>query len=173
MEHSWTVFCHRVIADKETNRLTLVDTIEKVAVGVKNLPAYDGLVVFQLECVLVSHWSRSDFLTPEASKMRITLLNPKDETIPFTDPSPLVLDVDLTEHATMRTQNQLGGLPLGDPGRYVFHVEMLGAKNKWQTVARVPYQFFVEVTDKPSHLHPDTGEPRKDRIKSKKRSQAI
>jgi transcriptional regulator with XRE-family HTH domain len=76
-------------------------------------------------------------------RFRLSLLNPRGEMVTFTDPSPIVVDVDLSEKTTMRTQNQFSGLPVGEPGKYTFHIEM-AAEGGWRTVAQVPYLFLVQ-----------------------------
>ena len=65
----------------------------------------------------------------------------------------------------MRSQNQLPGLPLGEPGRYVFLVEM-ATDEGWETVARVPYIFMSQV-DELAVFAPDTGEPNQGRPEKK------
>lgn len=144
MDHSWTVFCHRTIADRDSNRLTLVDTIDNVTLQGPMPDVQDGvLVVVPLDCVLVSHWTRSDLEEQEKATCKITLLSPSGAVVPFVDPSPLILSVDLTEMVTMRVHNRLPGLPVGEQGRYTFHVEVASG-DEWRTVARVPYILKIE-----------------------------
>ena len=90
MEHSWSVLCHRVIIDKDTFRLTLLDTIEQLKVTGPKQELSQELVLVRLDCVLASHWTRSDLAQPETSQVRISLVNPHGEMAPFTEPSPLV-----------------------------------------------------------------------------------
>jgi hypothetical protein len=169
MEHSWTVLCHRVIIDRETNRLTLVDTIESLRIQGKRADFPQApIVIFKLDCVLASHWTRSDIERPEKSRFRLTLLDPSGAIVPFTDPHPNILEVDLTEKSSVRTQNQFLGLPIGESGRYVFLVEM-EVGDRWEPVARVPYVLKIEFVDEAAAV--DTEGPKK-RAKKKRRAKS-
>lgn len=66
--------------------------------------------------------------------------------VQFTEPSPFVVEIDLSEKTHMRTQNYIPGFPLGEPGRYFFQFEVQSGK-EWKTVARVPYVLTVEYGD--------------------------
>lgn len=155
MEHVWSVLCRRAITDKETNQMTLVDSIEHIGVTLDSdqpLTAHDEdperKIGIKLEATLISYWVRSENDAPEKGICRVSLLGPNRVTIG----REMTMAIDLTKKRRMRTQLTLEGLPFTGLGRYNFLVEMEDADGDWKTAARVPYE--VELDPSSSAVQP-------------------
>jgi hypothetical protein len=145
MEHVWTVFCRRVLIDDSTNQMTLIDAVESVSIALHEQPK-PGEAFFQIEAALASLWIRSDIATPENGEFRVTLHGPSGR---IKSVEPLILPIDLTVHRRQRSKVTIPALPFGEPGRYVFEVE-LNEAGEWRRVAGVPYELTLKEDERPA-----------------------
>jgi hypothetical protein len=145
MEHVWTVFCRRVLIDDSTNQMTLIDAVESVSIALHEQPR-PGEAFFQIEAALATLWIRSEITTPEKGDIRVTLHGPSGR---INSVEPLILPIDLTVHGRQRSKVTIPALPFGEPGRYVFEVEV-NEVGEWRRVAGVPYELTVKEDERPA-----------------------
>jgi hypothetical protein len=134
INHVWSVFCSRSSTDRETNNISLFGVIEQISVLAPD-PLPPGVGGVPMESELVSLWSRENLDQPERAGGRARLLAP-DGNVAFSQE----FDINLMEHARMRTQLRLNGFPLQGFGLYSLLVEQRQADETWKQVALIPVQ---------------------------------
>ena len=129
--------------DRDTNTISLIDTVEAIKYIPLEAEALAGVAGLPLEMDLVTLWVRGDPKIPEyaRSRLRVELPNGDVEAVGETT------DVDLREFQRLRARAHLGGIPLSGSGRYFFVVQ-IEREGEWQTAARVPMD--VEGPERPS-----------------------
>lgn len=140
VQHVWTVLCTRSITDSETNNVSLIEVLEQLTIADPGAaPGVEGLVPMPLE--LVTLWSRETDDRPARGRGRIS----------FERPSGLVResvsehDIDLTVSLRVRHRQRFMGIPIREPGRHVFRVELRDdARQNWATVATVPLEVVFQ-----------------------------
>jgi hypothetical protein len=139
INHVWSVLCSKSVIDKESNNLSLIDTLEQVnLLGVEVGKA----ALIPLKAELVSLWTRDDFDVPQAGKGRTLVKTPHDEEL-----GRIEFDVNLTENIRLRTRNQMVGIPVKEAGVQFFVIEIQQQDTEdWAEVARIPLdvRFGVE-----------------------------
>jgi hypothetical protein len=137
--HVWTVLCESSVTDTQTNRLSLFNTLEQVAISV---PPEDLPVNLPVRFEIVTHWMRSDIEVPEEARARIVIYDPnteKEELDPY--------KINLTEaFKRFRQQNRFFGLEVHGSGIIWFTVE-LETGDGWEEVARVPLEVELQSED--------------------------
>lgn len=151
--HVWTVLCDRALIDKNSQKISLIDTVEQLVVldedrKTRNLGADDNVAI-RTALVLVSYFWRSDPEQPETSHLRVMVVDPHGKRIP---PSSDSL-VPLEEHQRVRCIIKVGSFPLRGEGTYNFHVQTRPNEgSRWKTVARIPLilNFADSIAEMPS-----------------------
>jgi hypothetical protein len=156
VEHVWSVLCAKALIDRDSNQVSLLQSIEKVTVNLPG-PFPDAppkpLVPFPVD--LVSYWIRSDPDKPELAQCLVTLTAPDGDIVTTTE-GP----VDLMEFVTLRAVVKSESLPLKSPGYFHFNVFVRATEvGDWMRVARVPFE--VEVKTAAKEDAPKSGSGRK------------
>ena len=138
-KHVWSVLAQRVIQDRTSNQLSLIDLIDVISVKFDRPPDSEKQLAFQLNLQLVSSWMRSNPATPEQGTTRLSVVSPTGKR--SVGSGELLIDLRTTPNA--RTIFRTGKLPYTGPGTYGFVVELRQGKS-WKRVASVPFE--VEVT---------------------------
>ena len=138
IEHVWTVLCSRAVTDKFTNNVSIQNVIE--AINVSGTPEPGQLVDITFE--IASLWTRSDFAVPSRGHARLTFLSPGGHQVAHVE-----AELDLSEYERLRTRRCFQGLPVAEPGRYTWLVELRNeGEDEWQQVASIPIKVaFVPV----------------------------
>lgn len=132
--HVWTVICSRVLIDRDTNNVTLVEVLEQVTLVASGPPPPESAVPLEME--IVTLWERRDENVPARARARIHLVAPDGKTA-----NPLEYVVDLTTHVRTRSRTQVKGFPFRGFGRYEFRVAVRqDGQEDWQEVSRAPLQ---------------------------------
>jgi hypothetical protein len=149
IEHVWTVVCSRAVVDRFSNNVSIQNVIEQFSVRAEPKPG--ALIPVPFEVMTL--WARSDFSVPASGTERLTLYSPSGVKI-----GERVSSLDLTGNVRRyRTRTTFDGLPAGEPGRYVFQVELQEEnKDEWYGVATVPLEVIFEQPE------PDQGESEED-----------
>jgi hypothetical protein len=133
IDHVWTVVCSRSVIDRDSNNVSLQNVIEQLRIKAES--ASEGVCPLPLHVVTL--WARSDLEIPARGYMRLTFLSPSSEALI----GPLETAIDLIDYRRHRTRAGFEGLPLREPGRYVFLVELrVEDKDEWQRVAAIPLE---------------------------------
>lgn len=130
INHVWTVACSRAVIDAESNNMSLQNVIEQINIVEELQP--DGMVNIPFE--IVTLWARAEPDVPGRGKSRITFLSPSGKALGST-----ASEVDLSKHERSRARLKFQGIPIREPGRYIFRVE-LQDEGAWHQVAIIPLQ---------------------------------
>jgi hypothetical protein len=149
IDHVWTVACSRAVIDQASNNVSLESVIEQLAIAGKPVP--NGVVSVPID--IVTLWARSDPAVPSKARLRLSLLAPSGRGLGSKE-----LDVDLTTAERQRTLIRFPGMPVSEPGRHLFRVELQqDPEGDWQLVASIPVTVdFVETL--PGEAEPGTDE---------------
>lgn len=140
IDHVWTVVCSRSVIDKDSNNISLQDVIEQLTLFTE--PGEPVVVPMPLEVVTL--WARSDFNVPARGRARLTFSSPSEE---FVVP-PFEHDVDMSSHRRVRSRAHFQGLPIREPGRHTFRIELQNeGETTWHRVAAVPLQILFEAPE--------------------------
>lgn len=135
INHVWTVACSRAVIDVKSNNVSLQNVIEQINIVEELQP--DGMVNIPLE--IITLWARAKPDVPDQGKSRITFLSPSGKVLGSTES-----EVDLSKHERSRTRLKFQGIPIREPGHYIFRVE-LQDKRAWHQVAIIPLQVVYDV----------------------------
>jgi hypothetical protein len=137
MKHIWTVGCARLLTDKDTNNLTLVEVVEEVTFQVSPemdiTRPFDEPVMFPLSWTVVSNFMREDVEKPERGLARMMMAAPGSDARKVSGD----IGIDLTEFRRFRVVIPINGLPVTRPGTYLFTMEV-SDETGWQRVAELP-----------------------------------
>ena len=145
IQHIWSVLCTRSILDSTSNSISLIDSLEEIAVGGIDLAdlrmkiAEGRKVMVPMTSELVTLWSRGPDDEPDRGKGRLIITQPGGATV--TGPE---YDIDLSKYKRLRQRSQNPGLPFVGPGRYVFRVQVQNAIGEWLDMASVPLWVHLE-----------------------------
>jgi hypothetical protein len=138
IDHIWTVVCSRAVIDNQSNNFSLQNVIEQLSV--QDRPGPEKRLYIRLN--VASFWVRTDPAVPATGFFRLRLQLPSGETVDMADE----LEIDLAEHERFRTRVALLGLPLREPGRHHFVVDLRSdGETEWRRVSAVPLRLnFTE-----------------------------
>jgi hypothetical protein len=141
-QHVWTIICKKASIDKETNVISFFEVLEALQFTGPDMTKKSGALPFPVE--IVTLWSRTEVARAERATGRVRLRFPDGSEVEGTQ-----LDVNLTEHARLRTFVQMQAFPLKGAGIYDFHIDLRDDdRGRWETVARIP--LVVTLTDGPA-----------------------
>lgn len=152
-EHIWSVLCDRTIIDQTTNKISLIDVMDRITFldpdGKLREATEKDRAVARVNFVLASLWRQSEYGTPEKIQVRLALRGPNGKRI---DPPSTSSTLDLKK-INLRATHQIPGMPLRGPGYYTFLVQHLPSEGKrWRTVARLALE--VKFVDSPEEMTP-------------------
>lgn len=145
IKHIWTVLCRESVIDKETNNISLINVVEQISVSTpipfERQPAGQargGPIPISLE--IVSLWIRAEEAEPALGHCRVTVLSPSG---PLEEAHRI--PVDLRKYQRMRTRQRFGGLPVSEPGQYLFRVEYRDdGETGWYEVGAIPVRIIID-----------------------------
>lgn len=130
IDHVWTVVCSRAVIDRESNNVSLQNVIEQITI--RGEPILDTVVPIPLDVVTL--WVRTNTDMPGQAHTRLTFLSPSGTVL-----GSLESEVDLSEYERYRARTHFQALPVTEPGRYIFRIELQNeGASKWRQVAIVP-----------------------------------
>ncbi len=130
IDHVWTVICSRAVIDRDSNNVSIQNVIEQLTV--KDEPKPGMMVPILLEAVTL--WVRADPNVPGQARARLTFLSPSGKAF-----GSVESEIDLSKFERYRSRVHFQGLPIEEPGRHVFCVELQEeGKGGWRQVAVVP-----------------------------------
>jgi len=87
---------------------------------------------------VVTLWVRANTDIPSRGYTRLIFLSPSGTVI-----GSLESEVDLSEYERYRTRTHFQGLPVTEPGRYTFRVELQNeGESEWHQVALIPLRII-------------------------------
>lgn len=136
IDHVWTVLCARAIVDSQSNNISLIDVIEQLSIGdPRAAQGVEGVVPLPVE--LVTLWSRAQDEQPIISRGRTSFIRPSG----LLNESIREHDIDLRVSKRLRHRQHFMGLPIREPGRHIFQVDLWDdAHQDWRSVVRVPLE---------------------------------
>lgn len=130
IRHINTILCEHAVVDCETNNVTIQNIIEMIEVSGE--PITNGFLHLNFE--IVSFWEREDLDIPVQGKMRLSFETPIGEI-----PGIFDGDIDLLEDKTTRTKFKFESMPVEEPGRHYFHIDLHESQSDtWKRVASIP-----------------------------------
>ncbi len=142
INHIWTVLCSRTITDKETNNLSLINTIEQLTI--KDEPKPNGVLPISME--LCSFWTRTDPDQSVEGAARILFVEPLGN-------SKLMVEypIDLQNKERSRNIIRISSIPVSIPGRHLFRIELKTKDKDWTEVSSIPLRIvFTKEIIKPA-----------------------
>jgi hypothetical protein len=140
-QHLWTLVCSHVIVNGLTNNISLIDVVEELTIVVP--PSVDPAVGFPAGNLVpvtlntVSAFQRTDPHVPERLIGRLSLVGPSGRT------QDNNFDIDLSSHVRARCIAEQHGLPIQEPGDYVFAVFVEQPNGSFDEVARVSLRVIL------------------------------
>ena len=139
IEHVWTVFCSQSVIDIDSKNISLHNVL--VQVTISDEPTPTGVLPSMFE--LVTLWARADFDVPCWGCGRWIFVSPSG---PVGD--PVEYDIDLSNYRRHRQRSRFTHLPLREPGRHVFRVELQNeGDTTWHQVAAIPLEVVFETPE--------------------------
>jgi hypothetical protein len=139
IDHVWTVLCSRAVIDKNSNNVSIQNVIEQITIQGEPQPEQGIDIAFEV----VSLWSRSDSDVPSHGQARLTFLSPSGRRTGLVE-----FELDLSEYERLRTRRVFQGLPVTEPGRHTWLMELRNeGEEGWQEVASVPLKIVFMPTE--------------------------
>jgi len=106
------------------------EVIEQV--NIRSKPEPDGFLVFPL--VAVTLWARANPDEPGRAQTLLTFWSPSGKLL-----GSFEHGIDLSEYERLRSRRHFDGLPVTEPGRHVFRMEIQNeGESEWRQVAAIP-----------------------------------
>lgn len=134
--HGWTVICLGASIDRETNAISLLNTVERILV--RKAPPEDSAVTLPVHMEVVTLWYRDPRSEPQSIESKLTLLAPDGHVLRETH-----YHVDLGEHELIRGRTALESIPIQGLGRYYLAVSKRVDGAAWTEVARLPLDLML------------------------------
>jgi hypothetical protein len=142
-EHIWSVLCTKVVTDKDTNSISLLEVIDGIKVLVrKPWPAKEiHMMPFALD--LMSLFQRSAPSRGEKTVSKLKITAPDGRVLTENE-----LAIDLSTAVRFRANMRATQFALTGEGTYHF-VVYLKKNRKWSKVASIPLDVTIEVQPEP------------------------
>jgi hypothetical protein len=137
----WSVLCQQALIDRQTNNLSLINTIDEVHPArpqqeiPKVLNGKKVLPIIPMTCSLVTLWERDRLTISESASVRASLVGPDGKTL-----LKIEAVIDLRKSIRARVLANLPGLPVAGNGTYKF-VLRLRSGVTWRRVGQLSYEF--------------------------------
>jgi hypothetical protein len=156
-EHVWSVLCDFGVVDVQSNKISLINSLEQVKIlasdqdlrqELENAKRTQETPILPIVFQKVSYWVRTDLDVPESVTSRVLLSLPNGE-----HKLGLPEKIDLTTHFGFRSRITMQGVHYGGIGVYWFNVCVGTGKidskrlDDWLVVARLPLLVQEEGVD--------------------------
>lgn len=138
MRHLYTIFCRRVMTDRDTGNTSILDVVDNLQFPVEsdssNLEEPSGV---PLEHALVTAWSRREQDLPVVTQIRIRLTAPDGSVL-----SHNILKVDLRENIAARLVGRSKVFTFKGGGIYEWIIEREAGEDEegaWIEQTRIPF----------------------------------
>jgi len=155
IDHVWSVLCQRATIDKDSNLISLLNSIEQLEVQAEIVEltasgpvpvvgerASIPISVVPIEAEVVSLWARRDVHQSAHGLGRLMWEDPAGKQTALGNG----FDIDLTQFERLRTRVRLNGLPVSGWGRYYMVVEYRESEGDvaWRAAARLPLTIVLK-----------------------------
>lgn len=138
IEHVWSVVCLNSIIDNESNNISLIETLEQIALKKKDKASLPAFIPISLH--LVTLWAKTPQGGSNKGIARVFVENPMNKKSP-----PLEYEIDLSKTKRFRQRIRVQGFAVEKPGYYYFVVQFKDIESaQWKDVARIPIEVLVE-----------------------------
>ena len=142
MQRIWSVICSKSIIDKDTNVISLIESLERVLFSTQ-----EDVKVLGLSFHVVSFWVRSRPDEPERALSRVVVQSPEGELLLDDTPE---LEINLVDHQRFRTVMRFQVLPYAGNGIYQFIIQSRASEaDEWKDEAAVPLEIVNRYTPEP------------------------
>lgn len=140
IRHVYSILCSKVSVDRETNNISLFETLESVQFTISTALTFPANVPF--EASLVTLWARQDPNEPLEGEMRVRLLAPNGDQLGMF-PNNII---DLRAAPRARFVGRINGLRVAGDGIHEWEIAYrLVNQEEWHTVASVPLEVSVRI----------------------------
>ena len=147
LNHVWSIVCSNSLLDKDTNNLSLFNTIEKFTLKIqeseleKIKKENKESVVFPISFQVVSRFARQDTGKVETLDYKVILVSPEDKIV-STSNQKLAIDKNIKN---FRVRTNFQSLPVSKSGDYIIAVEFKDLiENRFSRVAELPIEVVME-----------------------------
>lgn len=139
MRHVWSVLASKAIVDKQTNMISMIDSVDRLNIDGSGLPAVDpkakeNIILGGISLSLVTMWFRSDYNEIDKGLSRVSIVTPDGKR--FIQPER---ETDLKSASTVREILVIDKLIYRGDGLYWFRVEQKKENLKrWTLEAEIP-----------------------------------
>jgi hypothetical protein len=128
----YSIICENVIADRLTEKVSLINLVDEVNIGFNPLPVTNGWINLPLRITIITMFVRSKTDVTESTTGRIHVIAPSGETnIGHVD-----LNIDLKNAGTCRAIAVFDVTPVFSPGRHFYTVSLQDEAGNWGEVYR-------------------------------------
>ncbi len=136
IKNVWTVLCKRFIEDKTTGNISLVDTINRIALQIPDDAPDDVNIV--LDASLATFWF-NDANEDITTKVRLSITNPNGSKT-----EKVEQDITVLAQKYHRWLVNIHAIGIHGVGFYSFDVRLQHPENKrWNLVASVPVEVAI------------------------------
>lgn len=141
VDHVWTVLCMDFVTDSETNNMTLINTLEQLAMV--TIPEAAGQTPDRIEfsMALATLWTRADPAKGASVDCRVVLKAPNGKTSWTRE-----YLVNLKNSPRHRQRIRFSRISFVGFGRYRFIVQKKAPSGRWIKVASVPLEVLQSET---------------------------
>ena len=146
LTHVWSVVCSNSLLDKDTNNLSLFNTIEKFTFQIpesdmeKLKKEKKENIVFPAQFEVVSRFARQESGTVEAFDYKVSLMNPENKSVAHSM-QKLAVDKNIKN---FRVRTKFQSLPVNGLGDYIVLVEFKEvSENRYNKVAELPLEVTI------------------------------
>ncbi len=144
MKHVWSIMCQRSIIDRDTNTLSLLDTIEELNIPIiKEKFEKEGRITIRTIFNFVHLILRDKKKEKEEGNILIEFYNPNNEKHKNKIIQKFVIE---KPHNRIRVRIFVGPISFNKPGRYNFVIKLKSEnENRYTKVAELPLDVnFIE-----------------------------
>lgn len=138
MKHVWSIICQSSSIDRQTNSLSLFNSIEEIHLSIKSKEFFQkNKNIFPIKFQIVSFWLVGE--KDQELEIRIDLLDPKKERLSRFEKKFEVKGSDNEKLKRFKSRINIEGMPISGEGRYFFEIQLKQPKKKeYNIVAQIP-----------------------------------
>lgn len=146
LTHVWSVATSSSLLDKDTNNISLLNTLEKLTINIKETDldkvkkeGAEG-IIFPIVFEVVSRFTRKEIGVGEAFDYKLNLINPEGKIIVNSE-QKIAIDKNIKN---IRVRTNIQSLPVSTSGDYILYIEFKDVgDNKYDKVAELPIEVVI------------------------------
>ncbi len=147
LNHIWSIVCSKSLLDKDSNNVSLINTIEKITLPISEVEMRGATerksegFLFQFEFEVVSRLMRK-IKGPIAFDYRVILLSPSGKKLIVSE-RRLAMDPDIKN---LRVRTNFGTLPIEKSGDCILEISIKDVEEqRYEVVSEIPVEVALNV----------------------------